>query len=1029
MITSVSQSTLANALRALAMDAVQQANSGHPGMPMGMADIAEVLWRHHLRHNPANPKWPDRDRFVLSNGHGSMLLYGLLHLTGYDLSIEDLKAFRQLHSKTPGHPEYNYTPGVETTSGPLGQGISNAVGMALAEKLMALEFNRPGHDVVDHHTWAFLGDGCLMEGISHEACALAGTWGLGKLIAFWDDNGISIDGHVKGWFSDDTPGRFEAYDWQVIRDVNGHDPVALEAAIACAKGNTAQPTLICCKTTIGFGSPNKAGTHDSHGAPLGAAEIAATRAALGWEHEPFVIPPEIYYAWNARQAGEFLETQWQQGLSAYATEYPSLAQEFERRMRGDLPKGFEASCASVLADVVAKAETIASRKASQNAIAALAKHVPELLGGSADLTGSNLTNWPGCRSVTPEGLGAGKGGNYLHFGVREFGMAAIMNGVVLHGGWRCFGGTFLMFSEYARNALRMSALMKLPTVYVFTHDSIGLGEDGPTHQPVEQLATLRMIPNMDVWRPADAVETQVAWNMAIQSKDHPSCLILSRQNLPHQARTDSQIGDIQRGGYVLSEPDGKPAQAILVATGSEITLAMSAQRELATKGVAVRVVSLPSWFAFQKQDKAWQSQVLPAGLPRVAVEAGVTGWWRQVVGLDGAVVGIDSFGESGPAASLYRHFGITVDAVVAATLRVLGITNSRIAAVAQHGQQIWLDKLSRSLVANGELNQWVEQHGVAGVTSNPAIFAQALATDPAYAPALQQLRTEESSLERRFERLAIPDVQAACDVLRELYERTQGEAGYVSFEVSPSLSRDGAATLAAARRLWGEIDRPNAMIKIPATPECLEAITMALDEGININVTLMFSPRHVTQVFEACTQGLERRHARGLPLQGVRSVASLFVSRVDTLLDTQLPPDELVLRGNIGIANARAAYGQWLNRFGGSSFAHLRAAGAQPPKCLWASTGVKNPAWRPTRYVEALIGPDTVNTVPDATLAAYAESGTSQRTLDTDLSSADEVLHRAAILGINLDAAGDQLQLDGLKQFEQAFEKLLQTVA
>jgi transketolase len=676
MTSNLSAATLANALRALAMDAVQQANSGHPGMPMGMADIAQVLWRQHLRHNPANPQWADRDRFVLSNGHGSMLLYGLLHLSGYALGIDDLKAFRQLHSKTPGHPEYGYTPGVETTSGPLGQGISNAVGMALAEKLLATEFNRPGHAIVDHRTWVFLGDGCLMEGVSHEACALAGTWGLGKLIAFWDDNGISIDGHVEGWFSDDTPGRFQAYGWQVIRDVDGHDPAAIEAAIASAKANTTQPSLICCRTTIGFGSPNKAGTHDSHGAPLGAAEIAATRAALGWPHAPFQIPADIYAAWDARASGAAMEGQWQQRLDAYAEQHPTLAQEFTRRMRGELPAGFAAHCASALDGVVAKAETIASRKASQNAITALASQLPELLGGSADLTGSNLTNWPACRSVTPQGLRAGQGGNYLHYGVREFGMAAIMNGITLHGGWRCFGGTFLMFSEYARNALRMSALMKLPTLYVFTHDSIGLGEDGPTHQPVEQLATLRMIPNMDVWRPADAVETQVAWNQALHSKDHPSCLILSRQNLPHQVRSPAQVQAIQRGGYVLSEPEGTPAQAIIVATGSEIGLAMAAQQQLATKGVAVRVVSLPSWFVFQKQDPAWKSHVLSPELPRVAVEAGVTGWWRQVVGLDGAVVGIDTFGESGPASSLYEHFGITVETVVKATLQVLGMTET-----------------------------------------------------------------------------------------------------------------------------------------------------------------------------------------------------------------------------------------------------------------------------------------------------------------------------------------------------------------
>ena len=1024
-----SRTTLANALRALAMDTVQQANSGHPGMPMGMADIAEALWRHQLRHNPANPKWADRDRFVLSNGHGSMLLYGLLHLTGYGLGIDDLKAFRQLHSKTPGHPEYGYAPGVETTTGPLGQGIANAVGMALAEKLLAAEFNRPGHEIVDHRTWVFLGDGCLMEGVSHEVCSLAGTWGLDKLVAFWDDNGISIDGHVEGWFGDDTPGRFEAYGWQVIRGIDGHDPAALDSAIAAARSNIRQPTLICCRTTIGFGSPNKAGTHDSHGAPLGAAEIAATRAALGWPYGPFEIPAEVSQAWDARAAGAVLEAGWEQRFDAYAAEYPELAREFARRMSATLPAGFATDAAQALAAVTQKAETIASRKASQNAITALAPLLPELLGGSADLTGSNLTNWPACRSITPEGLARGEGGNYLHYGVREFGMAAIMNGLALHGGWRCFGGTFLMFSEYARNALRMAALMRLPVVQVFTHDSIGLGEDGPTHQPVEQTATLRLMPNMDVWRPADAVETQVAWTAALQSSDHPTCLVLSRQNLPHQQRTPQQVEAIARGGYVLSEAAGGAPQAVIVATGSEISLAMAAQAQLAAQGVAVRVVSLPSWFAFQRQDEAWRSAVLPAGLPRVAVEAGVTGWWRQVVGLEGAVVGIDSFGESAPAAQLYQHFGLTTEAVVAATRKVLGLSDSRIAAVARHGQQIWLDKLSRSLVASGELQRWVEQHEVAGVTSNPAILAQALASDAAYAPALASLRDAEQDLERRFERLAIPDVQAACDVLRPLYERSGGDAGYVSFEVSPSLSSDGAGTLAAARRLWAEIGRPNAMIKIPATPECLEAISAALADGINVNITLMFSPRHVSQVFDACAEGLERRHAMGRPLHPVRAVASLFVSRLDALLDANLPAGAEALRGSMGIANARAAYAQWLDRFGGAAFASLRAAGARPPLCLWASTSVKDPAWPATHYVDALIGPDTVNTVPEVTLAAYADQGAPERTLDAALPEARALLARAAELGIDLDDAGERLQRDGLQQFEQAFERLLQTVA
>ncbi len=665
--------TLANALRALAMDAVQQANSGHPGMPMGMADIAEALWRHHLRHDPAYPEWPDRDRFVLSNGHGSMLLYGLLHLTGYELSIDDLKAFRQLHSKTPGHPEYGYAPGVETTTGPLGQGIANAVGMALGEKLLAAEFNRQGHTIVDHRTWVFLGDGCLMEGVSHEACSLAGTWGLGKLIAFWDDNGISIDGHTEGWFSDDTPARFEAYGWNVIRGVDGHDPSALDNAIEQAKAQSTKPTLVCCRTTIGFGSPNKAGTHDSHGAPLGAEEITATKRALDWPYGAFEIPPQIYAAWNARESGQLQRAAWQARFNAYASEHPHLAAELERRVRwGALREDFEQHAKQALAAVASIAETIASRKASQNAIAALAPAVPELLGGSADLTGSNLTNWPKCVRVTPAALHAGRGGNYVHYGVREFGMAAILNGISLHGGFRGFGGTFLMFSEYARNALRMAALMKLNPIYVFTHDSIGLGEDGPTHQPVEQVATLRMMPNMDVWRPGDAVETQVAWNVALQSQDHPTCLVLSRQNLPHQDRAPEQLSQISRGGYVLREANDGVPQAILIATGSELSLATAAQDVLARKGVFVRVVSLPSWFQFGRQDPAWRASVLPSGIPRIAVEAGTTAGWREFVGLEGAVIGLDNFGESGPAIELYRHFDITTEAVVDATLKVLG---------------------------------------------------------------------------------------------------------------------------------------------------------------------------------------------------------------------------------------------------------------------------------------------------------------------------------------------------------------------
>jgi transketolase len=657
-VTPPSFNPVTGAVRALAMDAVQKAKSGHPGAPMGMAEIAEVVWRRHLRHNPANPKWADRDRFVLSNGHGSMLLYALLHLTGYDLPIEELENFRQLHSRTPGHPEYGYAPGVETTTGPLGQGITNAVGMAIAEKVLAAEFNRPGHTIVDHRTFVFLGDGCLMEGISHEACSLAGTLGLGKLVAFYDDNAISIDGDVEGWFTDDTPKRFEAYGWQVIRDVQGHDADAIEAAVQQALANTAQPTLICCKTIIGAGAPNKQGGHDVHGAPLGDAEITAARAHIGWNHPPFEIPVDVYAAWDARAAGAAREAQWNARFDAYRAAHPQLAAEFERRMAGTLPADWNAHVASVLEQINAKAETIATRKASQNAIEAFAPKLPELIGGSADLAGSNLTLWSGAKGVSKD-----SGGNYIYYGVREFGMAAMANGITLHGGLIPYTATFLMFSEYARNALRMAALMKIRQLFVFTHDSIGLGEDGPTHQPVEQTATLRLIPNMDVWRPCDTVESAVAWAHAIERADGPSSLLFSRQNLPFQQRTPEQIADIRRGGYVLSEAAGGKPQAVII-TGSEVGLAMDAQKKLGEAGIPARVVSMPSTNVFDRQDAAWKAAVLPAGVPRVAVEAGVTDGWRKYVGLEGAVIGLDRFGESAPAEKLFAHFGITADAVV-----------------------------------------------------------------------------------------------------------------------------------------------------------------------------------------------------------------------------------------------------------------------------------------------------------------------------------------------------------------------------
>ncbi|MDH3525880.1 MAG: transketolase [Gammaproteobacteria bacterium] len=657
---------LANAIRALSMDAVQKAKSGHPGAPMGMADIAEVLWNDYLVHNPANPKWVDRDRFVLSNGHGSMLIYSLLHLSGYDLGIDDLKSFRQLHSRTPGHPEYGYAPGVETTTGPLGQGISNAVGMAIAEKTLAVQFNRPGHTIVDHHTYVFLGDGCMMEGISHEACSLAGTMKLGKLIAFWDDNGISIDGHVTGWFTDDTPARFEAYQWHVVRDVDGHDPEAIRQAIEKARTVTDKPSLICCKTVIGFGAPNMAGTHDCHGAPLGDDEIAATRENIGWPHAPFVVPDDVYAGWNAKVKGAAAEQEWNARFVPYKEAHPDLAAEFERRMAGELPADWDSKAAEFIAAVNDKAETIASRKASQNSLNGYGPMLPELLGGSADLAGSNLTIWSGS-----EDINKGNGGNYIYYGVREFGMSAIMNGIALHGGFIPYGATFLMFSEYARNALRMAALMKVHSIFVYTHDSIGLGEDGPTHQAVEQTATLRMIPRMSVWRPCDAVESAVAWKVAIDKKEGPSCLIFSRQNLQHQERTAEQIAAIKRGGYILSDCDGTP-EAIIIGTGSEVGLAIEAAAALAGKGKKVRVISMPSSDAFDAQDATYKESVLPAAVTaRVAVEAGVTDYWRKYVGLNGKVIGIDSFGESAPAADVYRHFGISSENVIKAVEALL----------------------------------------------------------------------------------------------------------------------------------------------------------------------------------------------------------------------------------------------------------------------------------------------------------------------------------------------------------------------
>jgi transketolase len=655
-----SRKELANAIRALSMDAVQKANSGHPGAPMGMADIAEVLWRDYLNHNPTNPHWADRDRFVLSNGHGSMLIYSLLHLTGYDLPMEELKNFRQLHSKTPGHPEYGYTAGVETTTGPLGQGIANAVGFAIAERTLAAQFNRPSHDVVDHHTYAFMGDGCMMEGISHEVCSLAGTMKLGKLTAFYDDNGISIDGHVEGWFTDDTAARFEAYGWHVVRGVDGHNADSIKAAIEEAHKVTDKPSLLMCKTIIGFGSPKKAGTHDSHGAPLGADEVAATREALGWKYPAFEIPQDIYAAWDAKEAGQAKEAAWNEKFAAYAKAYPELAAEFKRRMSGELPANWATESKKFIEQLQANPAKIASRKASQNALEAFGKVLPEFMGGSADLAPSNLTIWSGSKSLSDD-----LAGNYIHYGVREFGMSAIMNGIALHGGFIPYGATFLMFVDYARNAVRMAALMKIRSIFVYTHDSIGLGEDGPTHQPVEQMASLRVTPSMSTWRPCDQVESAVAWQYALERKDGPSALIFSRQNLAQQPRTAEQLANIAKGAYVLKDCAGQP-ELIFIATGSEVELAVAAADQLTAAGRKVRVVSMPSTDAFDKQDAAYRESVLPAAVSaRVAVEAGIADYWYKYVGLNGAVVGMTTFGESAPAELLFKEFGFTVENVVA----------------------------------------------------------------------------------------------------------------------------------------------------------------------------------------------------------------------------------------------------------------------------------------------------------------------------------------------------------------------------
>ncbi|AFS36268.1 transketolase [Alteromonas macleodii] len=659
-----SRRELANAIRALSMDAVQQAKSGHPGAPMGMADIAQVLWGDFLSHNPANPSWANRDRFVLSNGHGSMLLYSLLHLSGYELPIEELKNFRQLHSKTPGHPEYGYAPGVETTTGPLGQGISNAVGMALAEKVLAAQFNKDGHTIVDHHTYAFLGDGCLMEGISHETCSLAGTLGLGKLIAFWDDNGISIDGEVEGWFTDDTPARFKSYGWEVIDGVDGHDAEQVKAAIEKAQANTAQPTLICCKTTIGFGSPNKEGTESCHGAPLGEDEIVATREKLGWSHGAFEIPDDIYAGWDGKEKGSKAESAWNDAFAAYEAAYPELAAEFKRRVNGELPADFSDKADAIIAELQANPQNIASRKASQNALNAFGPLLPELLGGSADLAGSNLTIWEGSKGVEANDAS----GNYIYYGVREFGMSAMMNGIALHGGFKAYGATFLMFMEYARNAVRMAALMKQPAIFVYTHDSIGLGEDGPTHQPVEQVVALRATPNLDNWRPCDQVESAVSWKSAIERTDGPTTLIFTRQGLAQQERTADQVANIAKGGYVLKDCEGTP-ELILIGTGSEVQLAVEAAAKLTEQGKAVRVVSMPSTDVFDRQSADYRESVLPSSVvKRVAVEALSKDSWYKYVGFNGAIVGMDTFGESAPAGDLFNHFNITTDAVVEAAL-------------------------------------------------------------------------------------------------------------------------------------------------------------------------------------------------------------------------------------------------------------------------------------------------------------------------------------------------------------------------
>jgi len=1051
MITDLDQQCV-NTIRVLSFESVQKANSGHPGLPMGMADVAYVLWHNFLRHNPTNPSWVDRDRFILSAGHGSMLLYSLLHLTGYDLSLEQLQQFRQWGSLTPGHPEVGLTPGVEMTTGPLGQGFATAVGFAIAEAFLAEKFNKPTFKLINHYTYVLVSDGDLMEGISHEAASLAGHMKLGKLIYLYDDNEISIDGHTNLSYTEDRLKRFEAYGWHV-QQIDGHNHEAIEQAIKQAQAVTNQPSIIACQTIIGYGSPNKAGSHHVHGAPLGPEEVNATKEHLGWPTDvEFYIPDDVLTHFrSAIEAGTTAEVEWHDRFRAYTAQYPTEATQLQRFLTGELPENWTDSLPLFAAD----AKGMATRAASGKTLNAIAEILPNLIGGSADLAPSNntyLSDYPVFANDT-------FAGRNFHFGVREFGMTAALNGMALHGGVIPYGGTFFVFSDYSRPALRLAALSHIPAIYVFTHDSIGLGEDGPTHQPIEHLIALRAIPNLTVIRPADANETTQAWKVAIEKKDGPTALVLTRQNLPVYDRT--VMGDASgtaKGGYLLLEVENPVL--ILIASGSEVEIMVQAQANLAEQGIAANVVSLPSWELFAQQSQAYRDQVLPpAILARVAIEAGSPLGWAQWVGPYGETIGLEQFGASAPYKTLYNEFGLTVDNVITTSLAVIEKTkrislpshqpspnnklvfsqdstkiNPALQKLSNLGQSLWYDNIERALLEAGELERLVAEDCVVGVTSNPSIFEKAINNSTAYDAQIWEIleTTPNISIKALYETLVITDIQRAADILRPIYNHTAGDDGYVSLEVSPTLAHDTAGTIAEAERLYQALNRPNVMIKIPATQAGLPAITEVIGKGINVNVTLIFSLQTYIDVATAYIAGLEKLAVNKGDISKVASVASFFISRVDALLDTQLAElnqaKATALQGKLAIANAKAAYLAFQEIFSTDRFTLLRQRGARLQRPLWASTSTKNPAYSDVLYIEELIGPDTVNTAPPATIEYFKDHGQARAGLTEELANAPTLLAQATELGIDYEMAMQTLQNDGVKAFLDAFETLLQSL-